>query len=271
MNKNTGELVWESALPGEDILHGTWTNPTYAEVGGQGQIIFPGGDGWLYSFEPKTGELLWKFDCNPKGSEWRLGGAGTRNNIISTPVFWDDKIYVGVGQDPEHGEGPGNLWAIDPTAEAGEDKDITATGVVWHRGGEDFNRTISTAAIHDGIVYIPDLSGFLYALDAATGEHYWTYDAFAAVWGSAFVADGKVYLGDEDGDIAILKTGKGKDGEPELIDETNLGSAVYTTPVADDGVLYVLARNRIFAFEEGAGKAPKKDEEAAGAAAGAAR
>ena len=31
--------------------------------------------------------------------------------------------------------------------------------------------------------------GFLYCLDANTGAHYWTYDAFAAIWGSAFVAD----------------------------------------------------------------------------------
>lgn len=253
LDKNTGELVWENSMPGESILHGTWTNATYGVVGGQPQVIFPGGDGWVYSFVPETGDLIWKFDANPKDSQWRLGGAGTRNNIISTPVLWDEKVYIGVGQDPEHGEGPGNFWVIDPTAEGGEAKDITSTGVVWHRGGEDFNRTISTAAIHDGVLYISDLSGFLYALDPSNGEHFWTYDAFAAIWGSPFVADGKVYLGDEDGDIAVLKAGKGKDGEAEVLEEINLGSAVYTTPVAHDGVLYVLARNRLFAFAEGAG------------------
>ena len=244
INKKTGELAWENADPGEKILHGTWSNPSYAEVQGRGQVIMPGGDGWVYSFKPEDGTLLWKFDANPKDSVWRLGGSGTRNNIISMGVIYDDKVYIGVGQDPEHGEGPAHFYAIDATKSG----DITESGLVWTRGGEDFNRTISTAAIHDGIVYIADLSGFLYALDAQTGEHHWTYDAFAAVWGSAFVADGKVYLGDEDGDVAVLKAGK----ELQVLGEHNIGSAIYTTPVAHDGTLFILGRNRLFAIAEGA-------------------
>ena len=82
INKDTGELVWESDLPGENILHGQWSNPAYAEVDGVPQVILPGGDGWVYSLEPETGKLIWKFDCNPKDSVWQLGGRGTRNAII---------------------------------------------------------------------------------------------------------------------------------------------------------------------------------------------
>jgi len=244
VNKKSGELVWESALPGDEILHGQWSNPAYGVVQGRAQIVFPGGDGWIYSLNPETGDLLWKFDTNPKDSVWELGGAGTRNNLISTPVIWEDKIYVAVGQDPEHGEGGGNLWVIDASGSG----DITESGAVWHRGGEDFHRTISTAAIKDGLLYMADLSGFLYCLDANTGEHHWTYDAFAAIWGSAFVADGKVYLGDEDGDVAVLEAGK----ELVVLNEINMGSAVYTTPVAHDGVLYVATRNKLFAIADGA-------------------
>ena len=244
INKNTGELVWESAAPGGNILHGQWSNPTYGVAGGREQVVFPGGDGWLYSFAPASGELIWKFDANPKDSVWELGGSGTRNNIIGTPVFWENKVYIGVGQDPEHGEAQGHFWVIDATGTG----DITESGVVWHRGGEDFHRTISTAAIADGLLYIADLSGFLYCLDANTGEHHWTYDAFAAIWGSSFVADGKVYLGDEDGDVVVLEHGK----ELKVLAEINMGSAVYTTPVAADGVLYISSRNRLWAIEEGA-------------------
>ncbi len=240
----TGKLVWESNLPGDKILHGTWSNPAYGVVEGRPQVVFPGGDGWVYSFEPKTGKLLWKFDANPKDSVWVLGGRGTRNNIIATPVIWEDKVYIAVGQDPEHGEGVGNFWVID----ASLDGDVTGKAAVWHRGGNDFHRTISTVAIHDGIVYAADLSGFLYALDARTGTLHWKHDLLAAVWGSPYVADGRVYIGDEDGDIAILKAGKTK----ELIAEPNVGVSVYTTPVAKNGVLYVLGRNRLFAFQAGA-------------------
>lgn len=260
INKNTGELAWENADPGEAILHGTWSNAAYGVIKGREQVIIPGGDGWLYSFEPKTGKVLWKFDCNPKNSLWRLGGAGTRNNLISTPVIYDDKVYIGVGQDPEHGEAPGHFYAIDGSLSG----DITEKGKVWHRQGEDFNRTISTAAIKDDIVYIADLSGFLYALDAQTGEHFWTYDAFAAVWGSAYVADGKIYIGDEDGDIAVLKEGK----ELVEISEQNMGAAVYTTPVAENGTLFILARNQLFALKDGIPAKPKEPKKPAESKAG---
>ncbi|MCB1057887.1 MAG: PQQ-like beta-propeller repeat protein, partial [Acidobacteria bacterium] len=209
------------------------------------------------AFEPKTGKQLWRFDCNPKDSRWELGGSGTRNNIIGMPVIHDGMVYVTVGQDPEHGEGLGNLWAIDPTVKGGGD--ITAKAVVWHRGGEDFHRSMSTSAVADGIVYVSDLSGFLYALDAKTGELYWKYDAFAAIWGSPYVTDGKIFLGDEDGDVAILATGK----TLKVLGEINMGNAVYATPAAHDGILYILSRKRLYAIKDGIPAKPAEDAKAA--------
>ena len=61
------------ALDVEDGWQWSWSNPAYGVVKGKAQVIFPGGDGWLYSFEPKTGKLIWKMDLNPKDSVWELG------------------------------------------------------------------------------------------------------------------------------------------------------------------------------------------------------
>jgi hypothetical protein len=44
-----------------------------------------------------------------------LGGRADRNHIIGTPVFHEGLVYIAVGEDPEHGEGVGHLWCIDPT------------------------------------------------------------------------------------------------------------------------------------------------------------
>ena len=242
LSLKTGKLAWEKAYPGTNILHGQWSNPAYGTINGQPQVILPGGDGWVYAVAPETGDLIWKFDCNPKDSVWELGGRGTRNAIIATPVIYDNKVFIGVGQDPEHGEGVGHLWAIDATGKG----DVTDTHAVWHLGGRDFNRTMSTVAIHDGLLYAADLSGFVYCLDLKTGKPHWTYDAYAAIWGSPFVADGKVYIGDEDGDVMIFKAS----AKFEKINEVNMGSAVYTTPVAKDGVLYIGTRNTLYAIEE---------------------
>ncbi|MDJ0839126.1 MAG: PQQ-binding-like beta-propeller repeat protein [Acidobacteriota bacterium] len=239
VHKKTGELVWEFADT-ETILHGQWSSPAYAVINGKPQVVFPGGDGWVYSLEPKTGKLIWKFDCNPKDSVWELGGFGTRNNLIATPVIWDNKVYIGVGQDPEHGTGIGHFYAIDATGKG----DVTNTHKVWHRGGKDFGRTMSTASIKDGLVYVSDLEGFLNCMDAKTGKLYWKYDLFAAVWSSTMIVDGKVYIGDEDGDLAILKHGK----EKKLLKEINMGSTIYTTPTPANGVLYVATRNKLYAL-----------------------
>ena len=92
LDKNTGELVWERTIAGETILHGHWTNPAYAEINGQGQIIAAGGNGVLYGLDAMTGEDIWQFDLNPKDSEWILGGRGTRNAVLATPVVYDNRV-----------------------------------------------------------------------------------------------------------------------------------------------------------------------------------
>ena len=230
-NKVTGDLVWDHNYPGEEILHGQWSTPAYGVAGGTPQVVFPGGDGWVYGLNPSDGEIIWKFDCNPKDSIWELGGLGTRNSLISTPVFYGDSVIIAVGQDPEHGEGIGNLFRIRADGKG----DVTETHKVWSVGGDDFRRSISTAAVHDGLIYAADLSGFLYCFDFGTGSQYWRHDLLAAVWGSPTVIDGKVFIGDEDGDVLVCKTGK---TYVELA-EMNMDNSVYSTPVVAGGLLYV--------------------------------
>ena len=60
----------------------------------------------------------------------------------------------------------------------------------------------------DGLLFVGDFSGFLYCFDADTGKLYWTHDMKAHMWGSTLVADGKLYVGDEDGDFVVLAATK---------------------------------------------------------------
>ena len=234
VNKKTGKVVWEDASPGDRILHGQWSSPALGMVNGVLQAFYPGGDGLLYGLEALTGKHLWTFDLNPKDAVWPK----TRNDAISTPVFYDNRVFLATGQDPEHGEGVGHMYGIDPSKPG----DATDTGRLWHYA--KIRRTISTAAIKDGLIYIPDFSGFLHCLDAKTGKPYWVHDMLAAVWGSPLVADGKVYLGDEDGDVVVLQEGKAL----KVLGENNMGSSVYSTPVPANGVLYILNRSELWAI-----------------------
>ena len=239
VNKKTGKLVWEDNSVGERILHGQWSSPSVGKVGDTVQVAVGQGDGWVRGYEALTGKKLWEFDMNPKDSVWPK----TRNEVISTPVFYDNVVYIANGQDPGHGEGVGHLYAIDPTKRG----DITETGRIWHY--DKIRRSISTGSVYNGILFYSDFSGFLHALDAKTGKPFWTHDMFAAIWGSPMVIDGKVYLGDEDGDVTVLNADK----TLKVIAENNMGSSVYSTPVPAHGVLYVVNRNQLYALAEGAG------------------
>ncbi len=234
LNKNTGKLAWADNSVEDRILHGQWSTPSAGTIGGVDQVVSAQGDGWVRGYEAATGKKLWEFDTNPKDSVWPKN----RNEMIGTPVIFEDRVYIANGQDPEHGEGVGHLYCIDATKRG----DISQSGAVWHY--DKIRRSISTVSIADGLLYIPDFSGFLHCLDAKTGQVYWTHDVFAAVWGSTLVVDGKVYLGDEDGDIVILQAGRQK----KVLAEMNMGSAVYATPVPAHGALFLNNRNQLFAL-----------------------
>ena len=238
LDRVTGELMWDDASPGDKILHGQWSTPTVGTIGGVQQVVHGQGDGWIRGYEAKTGKKLWEFDSNPKDAVWPK----TRNEIISTPVIVGDVVYIANGQDPEHGEGVGHLYAIDATKRG----DITESGRLWHY--TKIRRSISTASVKDGILYYPDFSGFLHALDAKTGQPLWVHDMFAAMWSSTMVMDGKVYLGDEDGDVTVFQHGR----EKKVINEVNMGSSVYSTPITANGVMYVMTRNNLYAIQQGA-------------------
>ena len=121
------------------------------------------------------------------------------------------------------------------------------SAAVWRYAGFDANgdgkldfeetmhRSISMAVIKDGLLVIADLSGLVHCLDAKTGKVHWTHDLMSQVWGSPCVADGKIYIGDQDGDVAVFELSS----KPKLLAKNAMGDAVYSTPVVADDVLYI--------------------------------
>lgn len=293
MDKNTGKVLWSDKSPGRNILHGQWSSPAVGELGGVAQVIFGGGDGWVYSFaasEGKNGqpELLWKFDANPKTSEWILGGRGTRNNIIATPVLHNDVVYVAVGQDPEHGEGVGHLWCIDPTKRG----DVSAELAVHVN---DRKKVIP----HRRLVAVDEKAGEV-AIDNPNSAVIWHYSQFDQdgngefdfeetmhrSCGTVAIKNNILFIADFSGLFHCLnaKTGKvhwtydmlaaawgsplivedkvyigDEDGEVSVfklsteahdpIAEINMLNSVYSTPIVSHNVLYISNKTHLFAIE----------------------
>jgi outer membrane protein assembly factor BamB len=249
LDKRTGRVLWTDHSPGRNIMHSQWGSPLYAVLGGVPQVIFPGGDGWIYSFDPAgtpqgTSKLLWKFDINPKRSVFAMGGRRDRNEQSFSLTAYEDRVYCACGQDPEHGEGPGHIWCIDPTKRGDVSAELVVdpaqpkrplpperlaapaggiiianpnSAVVWHYDRFDLNgdgvitpdetmhRSRSGVAIQDGFLFAADFSGYVHCLDAGSGRLFWTYDLFAACWCTPLIADHHAYACDEEGKVSIFR------------------------------------------------------------------
>ncbi len=188
LDKRTGRLVaTDDTRITDNLLHGQWSSLSLGKVRGKKLVFFGGGDGRCYAFEalasvpdnPVRLKTVWWYDCIPpeykvaagedRITHYCLGDkrvAGTLNQndgafvgmseIIGTPVFVNDRVYVALGRDPEHGRGRGALHCIDAIKTA----DITQSGRVWSYQGLD--RTISTASVAHGLVYLSDVAGRLH-------------------------------------------------------------------------------------------------------------
>ena len=273
LDKKTGQLIGEDdAGISKRIFHGQWSSPSTGVVNGKPLVFFGGGDGVCYAFDAKPvkqGEnnflkTVWQFDCNPPEYKMKNGKAikypdsEGKSEIIATPVFYKNRVYVPTGQDPEHGEGIGHLVCLDAT-QTGEIKKP-----IWAYKG--IHRSMSTVSIDPatGLLFVGDYSGFVHCLDAETGQLYWIHDMKAHMWGATLVADGKVYIGSEDGEVAVLAATKGvktdakerKPGAPEnkpvILSKVNLGAPVYSTPIVANGVLYIASNAHLFAIYDSA-------------------
>ncbi len=230
-------------------------------------------------------KLLWKFDTNAKTAKWKPGGRGDRNSIVSTPVVYNGLLYCPVGQNPENGGGQGILWCIDPTKrgdvsptlaldkagkplkrrrfqavdiEAGE-KEVPNpnSAAVWHFDTFDANgnkkvdfeetvhRSIGSVAVKNDLLFLADYDGLFHCIDARTGKPHWAYDMFAPTYGTPLIVDGKVYIGDEDGDVAIFELAD----KQNMIAEINMDDAVVSTPIVANNILYIANRRKLFAIE----------------------
>ena len=253
LDKNTGQLLGEDGSgASQNSLHAAWSSLSAGNIQGEEMLFWGGTDGILYAYPNKTVRdeegydlflPLWQVDCNEPN--YRVDAEGRKipyatppgpSELIATPVLYDDKIYCSIGQDPEHGDGVGRLSCID--AKTGE--------VIWKN--TDIGRTISTPSVVDDLIYQAEYAGILHCVDAQTGEVYWTHDSFSRIWGSTLVVDGKVLLGNEDGDLLIFEHGK-EYAEPRAI---NLGAPIYSSPVVANQTLYISTQTHLYAVGQAA-------------------
>ena len=237
VDKHSGQVVWRAIGPGGQVLHGQWSSPVAANVNGRMQVLFGGGDGWLRAYDAASGREVWRFDGNPKDASWLpRPGVLSRSSIIASPVFADGRVFVAMGQDPTHGNGPSLIHAISPNGQG----DVTKSRLLWT--SREVGRVVGTPIVKDGLLYVGDLGGTVHCLDAATGAHIWKHETNEAIWGCLLLAGDRLYVGNVDGSMTVLRAGRQK----ELLAQIEMDAPLYSRPALVGDALYLATAQRLY-------------------------
>ena len=237
VNKHSGEVVWRAIGPGDKVLHGNWSSPVAANVNGRLQVLYGGGDGWLRASDAASGQEVWRFDGNPKDARWfPRAGVLSRSFIIASPVFADGRVFIAMGQSPGHGNAPSLIHAISPNGQG----DVTKSGLLWT--SREVGRVVATPVVKDGLLYVGDVGGTVHCLDAATGAHLWKHETHDAIWGSLLLAGDRLYVGNDQGLMTVLRAGRQK----ELLAQIEMDAPLYTRPAVIGDALYLATARRLY-------------------------
>jgi outer membrane protein assembly factor BamB len=282
LDKHTGRLLArENERNASRIFHCTWSSPSLGTINGRELVFFCGGDGLVYAYEPfgsavetlnrgsvepssaSTAERLngstlqhfdasttspaslkkvWSFDFDPAAPKEDVHRYNSNrregpSNIYGMPVFHEGRLYVAGGGDLFWGKNEAWLKCID----ASKTGDITRTAELWSY--PLVRHTVSTAAVHDGLVFIADVGRTVHCLEDRTGKPHWTHGTHGDIWASPLVADGKVFIGTRRGDFWIFAASK----EKKVLNSVELGSPISATATAANGVLYVATMTHLYA------------------------
>jgi outer membrane protein assembly factor BamB len=271
-----GDLLWKKDL---GVIHaGKHNNPEYTWGTASSPVIYGKkaivlcdslGDGYLAAFDLDTGREAWRTPrgANPswstpgifEGKEvvvnaspliqgydletgkelWRLGPSST--NTTPTPVFGEGLIFVANGYNPIK-----PIYAVKP----GSRGDLTLKGdatssdaVVWSdmRNGP----YMATPLLYRGILYVVSTNGVVTAFEAKTGKQFYQQRIAPGGWTSSPIgSDGRIYIGDEEGNLFVLKAG----AEFEIAGKKDFGEVLMATPAISQGMLVVRTQHHVWAI-----------------------
>jgi len=226
LDKRTGDTVWKTELPGiNSPIFGSWSTPVVVRVKERDELIVPlpgekiGGDGEIKAFDPASGKELWR--C-----------AGLGNEVYAMPVVSaDGGIVVCISGH----NGP--TMAVK-TGGAG---DVTATHRLWRTEGKMPQR-VGSGVIHEGHLYLSDADGFAECIEATTGKVVWKERLGGRLWGSLLLADGKLYVGNLEGQTFVLEASP----TFKQLSRNDLNETTYSAVAASAGALFLRTHRHLW-------------------------
>ena len=230
IDKKNGKTLWKVDRPTSAIRESpdSYTTPALLRYGKTTEIVITGGD-CVTGHDPANGKEL-----------WRANGLNPNNDpsyrIVASPIIFDDIIYAPTRIKP--------LLAL----KAGGRGDITSSHVLWSTSnGPD----VPTPVTDGKFFYIVNDRGIIWCLDGKTGKEIYGPERIktGTYSSSPVLADGKIYVTDEDGLTTVIKAGP----KFEVLAENPLNDYCLSSPAISGGQIFIRTAQNLYCI----GKSPK--------------
>jgi outer membrane protein assembly factor BamB len=231
IDKKTGKTLWRVERPQTAPRESpdSYRTPVLLRYGNQTEIVVAGAD-CVTGHDPATGKELWRGNgLNPNRE--------TDFRTIASPVVFDGIIYAPSRERP--------LIAF----RAGGRDDITTSHKLW---SFDNGPDVPTPVTDGQYFYSVNDRGILYCLDAKTGrEIYGRQRVKPGTYSSSPVlADGKIYLSNEDGVTSVVKAGP----KFEILAENSLDDYTLSSPAISEGQIFLRTAQALWVVGKRAGR-----------------
>jgi outer membrane protein assembly factor BamB len=229
-DKKTGETVWVS-YPGMRPYDTTYAPPIIANINGTRLLIQGASDGLVHAIKPQTGEPVWRHEVSKRGLNTGVVVHGTTAIVTHSEENLESNEM-------------GMMIALDATAKGDLRKEqIKWTNYGWQGG-------FSSPVIDGDRIYHIDNGANIAAFDVNTGKQLWLHNLGTIQRASPVLADGKLYVGTENGKFFILKpsaTGV------EVLDQDQLGTemhpeAIIASAAISNGRVFVVSDAGLYCF-----------------------
>jgi outer membrane protein assembly factor BamB len=229
-DKHKGDLVWVSS-PGGRPYDTTYSPPVVANIEGVRMFIAGASDGAVHAVKMATGEPVWKFVMSKRGLNTGVAINGT------TAIVTHSEENIGTNE-------MGMIAALDAKARGEIGKEQVKWSKIGYQAG--FSSPI-TAGDH---IYQLDNSANLFGFDVVSGKTLWQLKLGTLQKATPVLADGKLYVGTENGKFFIVRVGHEK---AEILDEDWLGSEqkpeiIYASPAISNGRVFVVSADATYCF-----------------------
>lgn len=225
IDKKNGKTLWKVDRPTNAIKESpdSYTTPALLRYGKTTEIVITGGD-CVTGHDPATGKELWRANgLNPTNEPFY--------RIVASPIIFNDIIYAPTRVKP--------LLAL----KAGGRGDITSSHVLWSTvNGPD----VPTPVTDGKYFYIVNDRGIMWCLDAKTGAELYAQQRIrpGTYSGSPVLADGKIYVTNEEGLTTVVAAGP----KFEVLAENPLNEYTLSSPAISDGRIYIRTTGHLYAI-----------------------